>query len=69
MKSIFAFCRKSKDLNQFIKAFLLKEVLRAGVKSVQDFRVEKTKKVTDYFQIEEKAVNGLNPYLLRFMCC
>ena len=41
--------------------------MRAGVKSVEDFRVEKTKKVTDYFQIEEKAVNGLNPYLLRFV--
>lgn len=47
---------------------MLKEVLRAGVKCVQDFRVEKVKKVADYFQIEEKAVNGLNPYLLRFVC-
>lgn len=36
--------------------------------SVKDFRAEKTKKVTDYFQIEAKAVKGLNPYLLRFMC-
>jgi hypothetical protein len=67
MKGIFAFSRKSEDLNQFMKSFLLKEVLRAGVKSVEAFRAEKTKKVTDHFQIEENAVNGLNPYLLRFV--
>jgi len=32
-----------------------------------DFKELKTKKIQDYFVYEERAVNGLNPYLLKFV--
>lgn len=32
-----------------------------------DFKESKTKKIQDYFVYEERAVNGLNPYLLKFV--
>jgi hypothetical protein len=46
---------------------LLQDVLKAGVQTVQDLRIAKIGKVADYFQVEERAVTGLNPYLLRFV--
>jgi hypothetical protein len=52
--------------DSFISKFLLKDVLEAGVQGVRDFRANKVKKLTEYFNAEERAVNGLNPYLLRF---
>jgi hypothetical protein len=66
MKEIFEFCMKSDKYEPFIESFLHKDILKAGAKSIKDFRAEKTKKITDYFQYEEKAISGLNPYLLRF---
>lgn len=67
LKDIFRFCKNSSELKQFMTTFLLKDILKAGVKTVQDLRIVKIGKVTDYFQVEERAVTGLNPYLLRFM--
>ena len=67
LKDIFRFCKQSSKLEPFMKTFLLKDILRAGVKTVQDLRIVKIGKVTEYFQVEERAVTGLNPYLLRFV--
>lgn len=67
LRDIFGFCSKSDDFKQFTKTFLLQDVLKAGVQTVQDLRIAKIGKVADYFQVEERAVTGLNPYLLRFV--
>lgn len=67
MRDIFGFCRKTEKFHAFIKTFLVKDVLKAGVRTVEDLRIVKIGKVADYFQVEERAVTGLNPYLLRFM--
>lgn len=47
--------------------FLQKEIIDAGIKSAVHFKDQKVKKVTDYFQNQSNAINGLNPYLLRFV--
>jgi len=66
---VFAFCEKSENpvIGKFIKEFFIKDILRAGVDAVKDFRASKVKKLTEFFNAEEKAVHGLNPYLLRFI--
>jgi len=69
MKDVFAFCEQSSNqvTGSFISEFLVKDILQAGAQGVKDFRANKVKKLTDYFNNEENAVNGLNPYLLRFV--
>lgn len=66
---VFGFCEKSQNsvIGKFIKEFFIKDILRAGVDAVKDFRASKVKKLTEFFNAEEKAVHGLNPYLLRFI--
>lgn len=66
IRDVFTFCRGTEG-GEFIRSFVLEEVLQAGVRSVRDFRATSTKNLIDYFQVEEKAATGLNPYLLRFV--
>jgi hypothetical protein len=67
MKAIFEFCSVAPGSADFVKRFFLHDILRAGVKSIVAFREEKVKKIQDYFVYEGKAVDGLNPYLLKFV--
>jgi hypothetical protein len=67
MKEVFKYCGDSGTYKDFVTSFLVDEVVGAGAKSVKDFRATNTKNMIDYFQIEERAATGLNPYLLRFV--
>lgn len=51
---------------QFVKNFFENGCLKTGVRSVQEIRAEKASGVLDFYQNEDNALNGCNPYLLKF---
>lgn len=66
INDIFNYCDKDEKFKEVTKYFLVEEIIKSGIKSIKDFQETKTKNVIDYFQQEEKASTGLNPYLLRY---
>jgi hypothetical protein len=65
MKQVFDFCSKSAKLKSYVKKFLI-QVLEGGIRLFKEFKNEKPKKFVQHFQSEERAVDGLNPFLLSF---
>ena len=44
----------------------MKHVLNKGVESIKNLKIDKPKKVVQYFGSEEISAKNLNPYILRF---
>ena len=64
MRDIFQFCSKSD--NGFIWEFLHK-LLEEGIENIKSFKGNAPKKFVEYFESQERALKGVNPYLLRFV--
>lgn len=64
MRDIFEFCSKSD--NGFIKEFLHK-LLKEGIQNIKDFKGNPPRNFTEYYESQERALKGVNPYLFRFV--
>ena len=57
---------KNEKYSDFFRYFFENEIIVSGLLSVKDFNQTSAKSVIDYFNIEERAIKMLNPYLMRF---
>jgi hypothetical protein len=68
LRRTFAYSLKNKkSTGNFIKNLFENGCLKPGVKCISEIRTAKSGSVLDFFQVEDNALNGCNPYLLKFV--
>jgi hypothetical protein len=67
IKRVFNYSMTAKGVaGQFVKNFFENGCVKTGVRSVQDIRAEKANDLLSFYSTEDNALNGCNPYLLKF---
>lgn len=67
LKKVFEICSKDAQYDQFLKNFLVNEVIDSSIKTVKLMVKEAPKSVLDYFNTEEKTLVYMNPFLFNFL--
>lgn len=67
IQKVFEICTKDAQYDQFLKNFLLNDILDSSIKTVKAILENAPKTVLDYFSTEEKTLLQMNPYLFNFL--